>query len=348
MALASSAMLIAFGVTAGHGRAASGQPVPCITGSPYAASATQLAACGLSEVPLASTTALPGGGTAYNYATPAGVTYSVNQPPPGFDPTTAPPAQDAQYGLPDRPALSSPAYASWLTLVQAPWATEPQRPYLVMSDAPLTQPQPSTNDAASPDLTQESSPSWSGYTMAGTGWTEAETVFNEPTFGNTSCTDPSAASFWAGIGNQSAALGQDGTASGAGTPGLHQGFIEALPANAVFPGPIPSPGTQVVANTRYLGSGHYSFLLQANGISHSYSATNAGYDGSVVETIAERPKANGKRADLLNYQTVTMQSYDGKNLIAMNPSKEWNMTGYATTGPFANARFTATQNSCDG
>lgn len=327
---------------------ASAQAVPCITGSPYAVSVTQLAACGLSEVPLTNTTALSGGGTAYNYATPAGVTYSVNQPPPGFDPTTAPAAQDAQYGLPTPPALSSPAYASWLNLVQSAWATEPQLPYLVMSNAPLTQPQSSTNGVASPDLTQASSSNWSGYTMAGSGWTEAETVFDEPTFGKTSCTNPSAASFWAGIGNQSSALGQDGTASGAGTPGLHQAFIEALPANAIFPGPIALAGSQVTANTRYVGSGKYSYLLRVNGNLYSYSAANAGYDGSVVETIAERPKANGSLADLLNYQSVTMQSYDGANLIAMNPSKEWNMTGYATTGPFSNARFTSTQNSCNG
>lgn len=98
----------------------------------YAAPPTALQACGLSELPLSSVTALPGGGKAYNYTLSDGQTYSLVQPPAGFNPRTASAHEDAAYGVPPAPSPKSPGYANWQMLADGHYATVPQRPYLVV------------------------------------------------------------------------------------------------------------------------------------------------------------------------------------------------------------------------
>jgi hypothetical protein len=308
----------------------------------YAASNAQLQACGLTEVPLSGTTALPGGGLSYNYTLPDGQTYSMDASPSGFDPSTASAAEDAAYGVPPAPPTWSPGYKTGQAVANGSWAPAAKEPYLVVSDAPVTE--PTTSSGASVPVVP--SANWAGYTQAGSGWTENESEYIEPTLGVTRCPNP-AVSFWAGIGNQADALGQDGTDSGAGSPGLHEVFFENLPANAAFPGVTAPAGSGVVATVLYDGSDRWSYDIEVGGTNHPYSGTG-GYDGSVVEDIAERPKVNGRFAPLLNFESINMQGYTGRTGQVLAPTKEWDMSGYATTGPISNGDFTVTQTSCSG
>jgi hypothetical protein len=310
----------------------------------YLASAAQLQACGYARVALSSTTTMSDGGTSLNYAQPDGETYSVLQPPASFNPQTASAAEDEAYGLPPAPPTSSPGYASWLTMARGSWASATNQPALIVSAAPITQPQ--GNASASLDVTGNPNV-WAGYTQAGNGWTENEVTYSEPTLGSTSCSNPEV-SFWAGIGNKPTALAQDGTYSGYGAPGLHSVWYEALPAGAAFPGPTASSGNYVIANVQYQGSGNYAYNINVAGVNHPYAAHNAGYDGSVVEAIVERPTVNNVQVPLLNFKNISIEAYDGRSLGAMSPTKEWDMTGYATTGAFSLAQFTVTQNHCNG
>lgn len=63
------------------------------------------------EIPQASASAMPGGGTVYRYNTPGAPTY-VTVPPAGFNPFTATAQQLAEYNFPRRPTNSS-ALALW-------------------------------------------------------------------------------------------------------------------------------------------------------------------------------------------------------------------------------------------
>lgn len=280
----------------------------------------------------------------YNYQLPDGQTYSTHAPPSGFNASTAPTSVGETYGLPAAPPASSPGYALWEKMATSPWASAPDLPYLVVSDAPVTQVPASTPASASPALTTAPSPNWAGYTQAGSGWTESEAGYYEPSFGHTNCSNPTV-TFWTGIGNQANALGQDGTISGSN--GLHRIFYENLPAGAAQPGPTVSAGHYVVPNTTYLGNGNWSYDIYFDGTNHSYGGTG-GYDGSVVEDITERLKVGRSYTPLLNFQSVNIQGWAGRTLQNLAPTKEWDMTGFATTGPASNGDFTVTQNHCAG
>lgn len=307
----------------------------------YTASTGALQACGLTRIPQSSTTALAGGGVKYNYQLADGQTYSTLAPPSGFNASTVSTATAQQYGLPAAPPTSSPGYALWQQMASAPWVPATDTPYLVVSDSPVTEAPVTTHASASPAV---SSPNWAGYTQAGSGWTESEAVYNEPAFGHTNCSNPTVA-FWTGVGNQSNALGQDGTISG--SQGLHRIFYENLPGGAAQPGPTVTAGHSVVANTHYLGSNNWSYDIYYDGANHPYGGTG-GYDGSVVEDITERLKVNNSYTPLLNFNYVIMQGYTGVTLQNLAPTKEWDMTGFATTGPATSGRFQVTQNNCAG
>ena len=301
----------------------------------YSSSSAQLQQCGLSQIPLTSTTPMLGGGASYNYAMPDGQVYSLYQAPVGFDPTTASPTLDEAYGIPTPPPTSSPAYTSWQRSVSGPVADPVPRPYLVTTASPLSHAGLLATPAVSNSI-------WAGYGQGGSGWTEAQAWYDEPTLGVTHCSNP-AALFWAGIGGvNSGNLGQDGTASG--SEGLHQGFFEVLPSGAAFPGLTVPAGSIVGADVQYNGGGNYAFDIQVNGVNHLYGATG-NYDGSTVEEIAERLGP----PPLLNFQSVTI---DGLNERTHQPlpsgSTEYDMTGYATTGPLSNGTFTVTENNCAG
>lgn len=141
---AAAVTLLVVGIGAG---AADQAAQSCNIPDLYAASDAQLQACGLKKVPLSGTAALPGGGVAYNYTLPDGQVYTMNEPPSGFDPVTASASEDAAYGLPPAPPLSSPGYAAWRTMADGSWASPGAKPYIVVADAPLTQ--PSSNAGAS-------------------------------------------------------------------------------------------------------------------------------------------------------------------------------------------------------
>lgn len=328
----------------GIGTSAAAQPTQSCNGiaDPYAASGAQLQACGFTQVPQSGTTALPGGGVSYNYTLPDGQTYSIDQTPPAFNPLTASAAEDSAYGLPPAPPMSSPGYASWLTMANSPWAPATPRPYLVVADQPTT----TTTPGISPNLTVKPNGSWAGYSQAGSGWTEAEAAYYEPHLGNTSCSNPGV-SFWAGIGIQGNALGQDGTWSGNGAPGLHQVFFENLPNGAAFPGVVAYAGYPVLANVQYQGSNSWTYNINVNGTNHIFGGTG-NYDGSIVEAIAERPIVGSGNVPLLNFQSININALVGRGLGEMSPTNQWVMTNYATTGSINNGDFTVTQNHCNG
>lgn len=305
----------------------------------YAATPAQLQSCDLGEVPLSSTTTLPGGGTSYNYTLSDGQTYSVVQPPTGFDPSTASAAENAAYGVPPEPSALSPGYATWKTLADGNYAPVQKRSYLVVADQPISRPQPSPGTSTNGSV---SSSNWAGYSQSGSGWTETQVAYVEPYLGSTSCSNPQV-SFWAGIGDQSNALGQTGTASGEDGGALHQVWFENLPGGAAFPGVTAPAGNSVIDNVQYNGSNSWTYTVAVNGQNHVFRGTG-GYDGSVVEAITERPDGT----PLLNFQSISMAANVGRSLGVMNPNTQWNMTGYATTGPISQGDFTITQNHCNG
>jgi hypothetical protein len=337
--------VVAVGALSEVGISAADQGTASYTGVSdlYAVSDAQLQACGLTEVPLSSTTPLPGGGESYHYTMSDGQTYSVIRPPAGFEPRTASASEDAAYGVPPAPSPLSPGYASWLTLTDGDYAPFTMHPYIVVTDRPITQAQATTVPTSSAPPPASSSV-WAGYTQAGSGWTENQVAYPEPVLSHTNCTDPQV-SFWAGIGNQANALGQAGTESGEPPNGaLHQVFIENLPAGAFLPGVTVTAPDQVIANVQYLGNAQWTYTMTVNGRNLGGYAGTGGYDGSVVEAITERPDG----APLLNFGSVSMSARVGRGLGNMTPTKRWDMTGYATTNPIASGNFTVNQNNCNG
>ena len=105
----------------------------------YTASLAQLHACGLTEIPLSSVTALPGGGKSYNYRQPDGQIASVIQAPKGFNSSTASRAEDRAYGVPPAPPRHSAGYVRWKQLVGGHDATVTEHAYLVIGEHPMDQ-----------------------------------------------------------------------------------------------------------------------------------------------------------------------------------------------------------------
>ncbi len=105
----------------------------------YAASLAQLHACGLTEIPLSSVTALPGGGKSYHYRQPDGQIASVIQAPRGFNGLTASRAEDRAYGVPSAPPRHSAGYVRWKQLVGGHYAAVTEHAYLVIGEHPMDQ-----------------------------------------------------------------------------------------------------------------------------------------------------------------------------------------------------------------
>jgi hypothetical protein len=105
----------------------------------YTASLAQLHSCGLTEIPLSSVTALPGGGKSYNYRQPDGQINSVIQAPKGFNAFTASRAEDRAYGVPPAPPRHSAGYVRWKQLVGGHYAAVTKHAYLIMGEHPMDQ-----------------------------------------------------------------------------------------------------------------------------------------------------------------------------------------------------------------
>jgi hypothetical protein len=304
----------------------------------YAASGAQLQACGLAYAPLSSTTTMPGGGLSYNYALPDGQTYSVIQPPSGFEPKTASAAEDAAYGVPPAPSPQSAGYANWQTLADGNYAPVQERPSLVVADQPISQPPTITGSSGS----LNANTTWAGYSESGSGWTETQVAYIEPVLGVTHCSNPQV-SFWSGIGDESNALGQTGTASGEDGGALHQVWYENLPSGAAFPGVTAPANDSVIDNVQYNGGNKWTYSVAIEGENHVYGGTG-NYDGSITEAITERPDG----APLLNFESISMAANVGRGLTPMNPDTTWTMGGYATTGGISNGDFTISHDACGG
>jgi len=303
----------------------------------YTASKLQLEACGLTEAPLSSTSRLTGGGRAYSYKLPNGQTTSVIQPPAGFNPRSASAAEDKAYGVPPEPSHGSPGYATWRALTDGNYARVHARPYLVVGDRPLTEPQSSSSIPVEYD-------NYGGYQqniVGGTsGWHYAAVQYNEPTLGVTHCSGPAVA-FWAGIGGTSD-LGQTGTASG--PEGLHQVFIQNVGAggNPVYEGVTVPKGTKVIANVQYNGSSNWSYTDTVGGTTYDYAGTGP-YQGGTAFAVVEDPLSY----PLLNFESITMHATVGQNGADMNPSLKDVLPDQATTGAISGGTFTVTHTNCN-
>jgi hypothetical protein len=284
---------------------------------------------------------MPGGGASYNYALSDGQTYSVVKPPAGFNPLTASADEDAAYGVPPAPSPQSASYANWQALADGDYASVPERPYLIVAAQPISQPQPSAGLSGSSTIDNSSSV-WAGHSEEGSGWTEDEVAYFEPALGVTHCSNPQV-SFWTGIGDQSNALGQTGTASGEDGGLLHQVWFENLPAGAAFPGVTAPANDYVIDTVQYDGSNSWTYTVNINNQNHVFRGTGD-YDGSIVEASPERPDG----APLMNFRSVEMYAAVGRDLSPMTDQTEWAMTGYATTSAISDGIFTVTQNDCDG
>lgn len=312
----------------------------------YAASKAQLQACGLTEAPLSGTSSLPGGGKSYNYRLPDGQRSSVIQVPAGFNPRKASPAEAKAYGIPPAPSRHSSGYAAWRTLTNGNYAPVHARPYLVVGDRPLTQPQSSSSTTLNPNA------GWAGYLQApATGtpdWKYAEVQYNEPTLGVTHCSNPSV-SFWVGIGDPPVpadGLGQTGTASGGNSPngpiGLHRVFVENLPANPVYETATAPAGKPVIDNVQYLGNKNWSYTDSIDGTTYDYGGTGP-YDGNAAEAITEQQLTGS----LLNFESITMHATVGLSNADMNPSQEDTLlSGDARVGAISKGTFTVTHTAC--
>jgi hypothetical protein len=312
----------------------------------YKISLTGLLRCRLTEVPLSSVTALPGGGKSYNYRQPDGQVYSDIQVPEDFNPATASRAENAAYGIPPAPPRNTAGYKRWLQIESAPNATVPEHAYMIEGQqGSFTQPMVGALPAV-----QQASPSadsisvypdsnWGGYEESSSGWTETENEWIEPYFGKTNCSDPQVA-FWAGIGASS--LAQTGTASPDYSGNLHVLFAENLPAGPQY-GATVSAGSTIDALVVYNGNDSYSYTDDVNGTDHRFGGTG-GYDDFGVDADTEMVDGS----PLLNFNEVFMDAFVGKGLNPMLPNIEEVITGYATTGSFDDGNFEVSQNSCSG
>ncbi len=339
-----SAVVLAGGLVVLNTGLSAADPSPSCSppSNQYSASASQLQACGYSEAPFSGTTSLAGGGTSYNYTLPDGQTFSMLQPPAGFNPATASAAEDNAYGVPPDPGPLSPGYGQWQSLTDGIYGAVPQHSYLVVGTQPGAASAPGTtsNDSLAPQG-QVSSSNYAGYSDSASAWTETQNSFIEPQFGNTGCSGSLSASFWAGIGGGSD-LGQAGTLSGAGGP-LHQVFYETLPAGPVEPGITVPANQSVIANVQYNSSnGNWSYDVDVNGTNHLGSGSG-NYNGSNAFAIMEKSTTY-----LYNFKSVSMAANDGRGLSPMAGNTQYNLSGYATTGPISKGDFTVTQNSCSG
>lgn len=335
--------------TAVAARAAATDPCAYPNFNAQTASDLALQECGFTKVPLSGTTPLPGGGVAYQYDLPDGQVVSFPKTPPGFDPTTASPTENAAYDVPPEPPALAVEHAAWASRV-AGWHTDPgAQPYIVVSD---TSNRPRT-------ITNGFSSNWGGYSQpAGqfSDWTQSFANYNEPALGSTGCSN-SAVSIWTGIGGiHSNNLGQDGTASGAPGWAIHTAWFEVLPAGAIpfhhtnGTNVTASASQEIAVETIYGGNSGYSFSIQigANGPVYTANASGA-YDGSTAEEIVERPTVNGNLTPLLNYNYAVITGLNGVSGIPLGSNAfQWNMTGYETTGSLSNGTFRMTQNSCSG
>lgn len=271
---------------------------------PAGASASSGTGTSLSSVPSC------GGVTAgtVHPVTIGATTVTSVEPPAGFDPLTASPAQLACYGYPTRPA-GGLALSAWTNAMQR------ARHYVVPAFGPplagATQPLAGTK-------TYKPYP-WSGYTIpaskngqwSGLKWHESTSTWFVP-YGHTYCTG-SEVEVWTGLGGD----GWDGGNYNALIQGGSDTFNESPKPTAEFwwenynyNNPVPitslavSPGDGVLVNVNYTGNGYTTFYYE--NVSTGYNTTwgdrhTPNVDQSSADFIVEN-QATG--SDFVNFGSI--------------------------------------------
>jgi hypothetical protein len=320
-----------------------GTPTPSICGTqfdPVSVSQGTREACGIQTDPLISTSALPDGGTQYNYAASAG-TIAWRVPPASFDIATASRSQLAEYGF-EGITASSPQYP-----VLAAHQFAPPPPMLF----------------SYPNLRAGYDGEWTTSTWAGAGdysspgtYDEAQGNWNEPADGS-SCSG-SAVVFWAGIDG----LGMNDLAqagSEQGVPGMPNNELwwELLNGPWTNFNATVSPGTRVYATTYYGSGNEAEFYVQVGSTLYGpvfFFATGSPYVpwvGEQANFVVERPQVGGTHPPLLNFNWVTMQTtVNGSSNVSQGPNYILemvtdNVLAYPTI-PDGNGKFQVYYNAC--
>jgi len=299
-AATTAALLSAAGAQAGQApRGAAGARTVC-TDRIDRMTASALRGCGYRVDPLLRVSALPGGGSAYDYGD-----YTLLVPPAHFRPLREPDRVLAAYGFPTRKRLGK----AWYGLMRAVRSfARPQR-YLVAD------PRVSYN-------TNE--PSWAGYDVNDHQYLSVETVWTEPHFVASGCTAGDQFAEWAGIGglNGSNDLGQEGTTYNHPNWPAHTGFIEAISDGSGSPVEAasfdPSAGDSVYALLSWDSSAsEFDYYLEDETTGRSYTAHSRVVDANLdtAEVVSERPEVGVTEqpphlpiyADLSKFQPLRVQ-----------------------------------------
>lgn len=303
----------------------------------FAATRTELAACGVVTYPLIATERLTDGGYRYLYRVGRQEAYYLI-PPESFVPRSATAAQLSEYGIPTKP--ENPSLVAHWTQMVSNMHFVPAPPYLAETSVHAV------------DYTN-----WSGYYASGS-FTSSEGDWNEPSLGS-SCTNNGEAT-WTGLGAvNSGNLGQDGTIMGSNIPGLnqHQAWTEILPAGAFAQNLYATVGQGFDAQTSW-SSPFYHFYLHNDytGGTVSFYSSASSFDGSTADFIAERPAVSGSLDNLSNFGTLSynfalannnsINQYSDTN-VTMTNGLPWPFrTVLATASSLSISSFTVTYQNC--
>jgi hypothetical protein len=319
--------------------------IPCNSGyNPFEVGASLLEQCHEPVFTRQGATALPDGGTEYQYNV-EGTRILYRTPPAGFDPTTASDATLDFYGLPHPPA-DVEGYVQWSSeMSRLHWVPAP--PYLTVLPHLVTGPR-TTLSVKDPDGGGGSySNDWGGYEAYGAPSTfnEVAGMYYEPSLDTTAC--PSGAEGnWVGLGGDPS-LNGDKPLAQAGTgynisPNIatHEGFYEFVDSFGNGK-PLPAAwtshaGDSVYVQVKYNGDGTYTFSWIDNTTALVYTSVamaGQGYGGASAEWINERPLGASQLAKFY-YVNWTQEVANNVNLADTHYTTESITTEDQSTSDF--------------
>jgi hypothetical protein len=291
-----------------------------------------------------TTVPLNGGGVSNNYQTSSGQSFSIANPPAGFSPLTASPAQLTEYGFPARPSGGT-ALQNWLTAMSDYTGTPtPQLVFKIGNDQAINSSEPVPSSSPSPASYSGASPAgppfsstildgsnWGGYVSANsndTAFVGVQGTTSVPQWATPYCPNnsdgyPPRTSIWTGIG------GDSGLDQGSGGDGnLIQSGIDVN--NIEHDGIVPfwekitaaggGPGPEEIANAGIrLASGDAVYIQT----SYESSDQNANFfvedetTGQVAQLSGYVPSSyyDGSTAEWI---TEEMHEIDGNPIALKN------------------------------
>ncbi len=186
-------------------------------------------------------------------------------------------------------------------------------------------------------LSQVQSTNWSGYADTGSGFTEVNGSWTEP---SASCgSGIQLAAFWVGIdGYSSSSVEQDGTLIECYFGGLYQySWWEMYPANAVqVVGTSVASGDRISASVVRSGSSYALKVTDSTHPANSFSTNQncSNCANSSAEWIAEAPSGSGGLYPLAHFSTWTLTSASvakgsTSGTISTFPDNEITMVNYS-------------------